>query len=126
MALRLSFETGPLRMTPKVRWLEMKFAAGILIKADGSNRGDPLWEYQAVLVKADDAAEAERKAYDFGRRHDHAYVAADGNEVRWRFNAVHKVQLIIPAEEQDVAEVFSLFLRDDEVRSILEPIDGRP
>jgi hypothetical protein len=76
-----------------------------------------------VLVNASDAAEAERKAYEFGRRQDHAYVAVDGNEVRWKFNAVHKVQPIDPAEEQDVAEVFSLFLRDDEVRSILEPID---
>jgi len=50
-------------------------------------------------------------------------MAADGREVSWRFKAVHKVQLISSAEEQDIAEVFSLFLRDDEVRSILEPID---
>jgi len=98
----------------------MRFGAGILIKAEGSSRGEPLWEYRVVLVKADDAVDAERKAYRFGRSSDHAYVAADGNEVRWKFNAVHKVQPIDPAEDQEVAEVFSLFLRDDEVRSILD------
>jgi hypothetical protein len=94
----------------------MRFAAGILIKAEGSSRAEPLWEYRVVLVDADDAADAERKAYQFGRRGDHAYVAVDGNEVRWKFNAVHKVQPIDPAEEHDVAEVSSLFLRDDEVK----------
>jgi len=101
----------------------MTFAVGILMKSQGSSRRDPLWEYSVVLVKANDAAEAERKAYDFGRHHESSYVAADGNQVRWKFNAVHKVQPVIPKEEQDITEVFSLFLRDDEVRSILEPID---
>lgn len=101
----------------------MTFAVGILMASQSSPRGDPLWEYRVVLVEADDAAEAERKAHDFGRRHESCYVAADGNEVRWKFNAVHKVQPVIPTDEQDLTEVFSLFLRDDEVRSILEPID---
>jgi hypothetical protein len=74
-------------------------------------------------VDANDAAEAEEKAYHFGRRHESRYVAVDGNEVRWQCVAVHKVQPVAQDDAQEIAEIFSLFLRDNEARSILEPID---
>jgi hypothetical protein len=94
-----------------------------MMTSEGSSREDPLWEYMVLMVTASDAAAAEERAYRYGRDRETQYVSADGKEVRWRCVAVHKVQVVEDGDLRDVCEIFNLFLRDNEAKSILEPID---
>lgn len=79
-----------------------------------------LWEEDFFLVVADNAGEARAKAEKLARKEEGTYEAANRSSVSWEFKAVSAVYQLDGAPA-DGAEVFSRFLRDPEVQSLLTP-----
>jgi|ERR1051326_1316184 hypothetical protein len=99
----------------------MWFCACIWYVGVREDRAEPLWEEQFVLVSGESEADAESRAQQIGKQHEHTY-RAQGSIIRWTFRAVHRIHAI---EESlgDGTEVFSRFLRAAEVESLAKPFE---
>jgi len=99
----------------------MWYSASLLFQAvHDSPRKDPVWEESIVLVEATSENEARRRAEEIGRSSETGYRTRSGHLV-WRFDRVERMFLVEAVG--DGREVFSRFLRDSEVRSLLTPFD---
>lgn len=102
----------------------MWYAANLLFKSVHSIASDdePLWEESIYLIDADSKEAATLKAEIIGRSAEVSYSMHHGDSIRWTF---FKVERIHEIEEQieDGVEIFSRFLRDSEVKSILTPFE---
>ena|ERR1043166_7095937 len=104
----------------------MWFTASLLFRSDhrgARNAKEPLWEEQIILFDADDEPAAERKAAQYGQAQEHEYLNRDGELVHWKFVQVESVYQVDAPVLGDGTELFSRFLRDYEVRSLLTPFD---
>jgi hypothetical protein len=99
----------------------MWFTASILFKSHGQLPldGNLLWEERIVLVEAEDESSAERKAAKLGKAEEHEYLNQRGAAVRWTFEKIERICVIEGGLLKDGTELFSRFLRDSEVKSIL-------
>lgn len=99
------------------------YAAAILLCAIDEKSERSLWQLIVVCVEADSEEAARRKAESISERYECEYDTATGTRLRWTFDSIDSVQLVHPFPPGDGAEVFSRFLRDEEVRSLREPIE---
>jgi hypothetical protein len=102
----------------------MWFAASLLFKSqrDDSSAEDPLWEEQIVLFEAENESKAAEKANQYGASTEHEYRNQNGQLVRWSFKQVERI-CKVEAAFKDGTEIFSRFLRESEVKSLLTPFD---
>src|SRR5207249_9739854 len=103
--------------------MSMWYGVSLLIEGVhvGFPREESLWEDQIVLIRAESEAEAEREGERLGRAGDHEYVSAAGILIRWTFRQVESVCEIDAETLESGTEVFSRFLRTQEVDSMLTP-----
>ncbi len=87
--------------------------------------GPNLWEEQLILITANDEEIARRKAAEIGNARNQEYVAANGVVVKWVFDRIERVHIIEAMELTEGTEVFSRFLRESEVKSLLTPFENR-
>lgn len=87
---------------------------------------EPLWEDKIVLVEAEGVEFAKVKAEAIGRAEEHEYRAENDHLVRWRFDRVERVCQIDSESLRDGIELFSRFLKDSEVRSMLQAFGDQP
>lgn len=101
----------------------MWFTASLLFKSEhqAASAGEPLWEEKIILVRAEDEAAAEGKAAQLGKAEEHEYRNQAGELVRWSFERVERVCQMEDDVLKDGVELFSRFLRDSEVKSLLTP-----
>jgi len=102
----------------------MWFCASALSVSEHPNGSPPLerlWEEHLFLVEADNADDAKTKAGKVARSQECSYVSADGSKVTWRFERIWKVHEL-DSKPTDGVEVFSRFLKESEVQSILSPV----
>lgn len=101
----------------------MWYAASLLFKSSRSPAGaEPLWEESIRLIGADSESEARSKAERLGRSERTSY-AASGGAVTWMFDRVARVCLIDADSLAEGTELFSRFLRNSEVESLLAPFN---
>jgi hypothetical protein len=102
----------------------MWYAANLLFKGSRSSAagGEPLWEESIRLISADSAKEARVKAERLGRTEKVSY-AVKGGAVSWAFDRVERIHAIDADALSDGTELFSRFLRDAEVVSLLTPFE---
>ena len=100
----------------------MYYSANILFKSEGSDTEEPLWEERILLVAALDELEAEEKARNYAIKNEVEYKVTGNASVVWKFYQIERVYLI-DDELEDGAELFSRFLRNSEVESLLTPFD---
>lgn len=101
----------------------MWYAASLLFKGVHTPaRDEPLWEESIRLIKADTEGVARDKAQRLGEAQKISYRTSEGN-VAWTFERVERICLIETASIDDGTELFSRFLRDSEVKSMLIPFD---
>jgi len=81
-----------------------------------------LWEESLILIQAISPEEALKKAREVGHARELTYTAIDGSKVAWKFFKVERVFEIMD-ELIDGAEIFSRYLRNSEVESLLTPFD---
>ena len=82
-----------------------------------------LWEDRIVLFAADSEVRAAVKAEEYGRSSEVEYIAAHGGRCRWQFVRVGECQELESSMLADGVEVFSKFLKTEEVESITKPFE---
>ena len=96
------------------------FAARLLFERsfDGGPPAPALYEETVVLLKGSGMAEAEKKATKLGKAASHSYKNVDGETITWTFKEVLDVVQLNEAEIGEGSEVYSRFLRPEDVKSV--------
>ena len=100
----------------------MLYSVSLLYKSDRSDKRTPLWEESIILVNAMDEDEASEKANVFAKSKETSFENKSGVTIKWTFAQIERVCEITDPME-DNCELFSRFLRDSEVKSLLTPFD---
>lgn len=87
------------------------------------NAGSPLWEESIILLEATSPTEARRKAEILATSREVEFETNAKDRVEWRFRRVERVFEVLENTVGDGTEVFSRFLRAEEVASLLKPFD---
>jgi hypothetical protein len=101
------------------------FAASLLFRgvSDNCPSEEDVWEESIVLIFAEDKESATQKAEKIGRENEVSYEAMAGNMLAWKFVQIERLYEIMDSEITDGTEVFSRYLKNSEVESILSPFD---
>jgi len=102
----------------------MWYAANLLFQSTHipTESKPTIWEESIRLLQARNEVEARELAEQIGRSKEHSYQVHDGLII-WKFDRVERVYLILEDELRTGSEVFSRFLRDSEVKSLLTPFN---
>ncbi len=103
----------------------MLYGTSLLFKAIHSvpSEKTPLWEFRVVLIEAINEQDAQEKAEKIGKKSEHSYEAQKGDIVTWKFIQVESISVIESEHLKNGTEVFSQFLSDSTVKSLLAPFD---
>src|SRR5262249_33318496 len=88
---------------------------------------EPLWEERILLIRSDTDENAAKEATRLSQAEVIEYDVLDGGEgepagkLKWTFEQVERVYKIEDDDLASGAEIFSRFLRDSEVKSLLTP-----
>jgi hypothetical protein len=103
----------------------MWYSASLLFKRvrDKKREAPSLWEEIIVLVQAKDEVHAHQQVEVIGHSRAHEYHAGRGTPhlVEWSFSQVERVCALDVEKIETGTEVFSRFLRQSEVDSLLTP-----
>jgi len=101
------------------------FSIGLLYRSIENNTfsDDDIWEESVIFVFAKNEEEAVRKAEKLGKEREVTYKAASGNMLSWKFIQIEKTFEILDFRMEDGIEIFSRFLKNAEVESILTPFE---
>ncbi len=83
---------------------------------------DALWEEQLFLVDAESEEDARAKGKQLAEGERAKYRNAAGDMIRWRVKKIESVYQIMDEEVKSGTEVFSRFLREEQVKSLLKPL----
>ena len=102
----------------------MWFAASLLFRSSHvpTDTRPAIWEESVRIIEAETESEALKEAERIGAFAIHTYETERGLVI-WTFEKVERVYSIQDEELRSGSEVFSRFLRDAEVQSLLEPFE---
>lgn len=100
----------------------MLFSANLLYVGERDDGVEPLWEERIILVDVEDEKEAAETATKLAVDHETSFKTTSGALVSWKFVQVERV-FLIDDNLSSGAELFSRFLRQSEVKSMLIPFD---
>jgi hypothetical protein len=102
----------------------MWYTASLLFKSihTPAESKPTVWEESVRLIRARNETEARQEAETIGRAEAHSYEA-EGGAVVWVFERVERLFEITDEELRNGSEVFSRYLRDSEVKSLLTPFE---
>jgi Domain of unknown function (DUF4288) len=108
----------------------MWFGASLLYRSSESldKQGTQLFEERIIVLDAADEGEAWKKAKERGPLLEERYTNAEGRWVAWTFERTVEVRAILEDQIADGVgvEVFSRFLRQDEVESLPNSMVKKP
>ncbi len=81
-----------------------------------------IWEESILLIEAGSEEEARSEGERIARSRTHTYEVEDGLVI-WSFEQIERVYAIDREELRSGMEVFSRYLRDSEVKSLLTRFD---
>ncbi|OPY92664.1 MAG: hypothetical protein A4E73_00892 [Syntrophaceae bacterium PtaU1.Bin231] len=111
------------------------YSVNLLLKSEHLREPavNPLWEERIVLVEAASERDAVREGMRIGKEAEDEYTVSYGGDeegeegqdtLRWTFVQIERVCEISNGEIKNGTELFSRFLRESEIRSILSPFEG--
>ncbi len=102
----------------------MWYAVNILYRSEHipTETKPTIWEESILLIEAGSEEEARSEGERIARAGTHTYEVEDGLVI-WSFEQIERVCSIDREELRSGTEVFSRFLRDSEVRSLLTRFD---
>ncbi|MHC1730201.1 MAG: DUF4288 domain-containing protein [Syntrophobacteraceae bacterium] len=106
-------------------WKNMWYAVSLLYKRIHSvpvPTENEIWEESIRLIEAGTWEDALDKAKDIGDNGKPIHIAEPRDGVAWKFVQVESIFEILGEPLTNGSEIFSRFLRDSEVKSILKPI----
>jgi hypothetical protein len=106
----------------------MWFGVSLLYRSSEplDEQGTRLFEERIIVFDAADEGEAWKKAKERGPLLEERYTNAEGRWVAWTFERTVEVRAILEDQIADGVEVFSRFLRQDEVESLTNSIAKKP
>lgn len=107
------------------------YTVSILFRANCSSQSTnpTLWEERLLLIEAASADDAEREGTTIGKRGDHEYEVGSRctgeakQKLKWTFDRIERVFLVEDDRLSHGTELFSRYLRDSEVKSLLTPFE---
>ncbi|MGH8488939.1 MAG: DUF4288 domain-containing protein [Gammaproteobacteria bacterium] len=104
----------------------MWYVANLLLKSVHQHclPRENLWEETMRLIKADTREEALSKAEQIGKSLEYSYPVSGSDVVTWVFIRVESIFEIDDDDLKDGTEVFSRFLHESEVNSLLKPFEA--
>jgi len=106
------------------------FSVSLLFRAihNGIATDNDLWEEQIVLINADTEEDARKEGLRIAKSEEHEYlVSSDSSNtshaVRWTYIQIERVCEIEGNALFNGLEIFTRYLRNSEVESILTPFD---
>jgi hypothetical protein len=81
-------------------------------------QGTRLFEERIIVLDVADEGEAWERASEHGPALEERYTNAEGRWVAWTFERIVEVKAILEDRIADGVELFSRFLRQDEVESL--------
>jgi len=105
----------------KTMWV----SANLLFSAeqDGEQESERIWEERIVLFESSGNDSVKSKAEAYGRAAEHEYRTIEGHLLKWKFQRVERCFEIESDGLIEGTEVFSRFLRDSEVKSLLRKFE---
>jgi hypothetical protein len=102
----------------------MWFAVNLLYRSSHipTETKPTIWEESIRIIEAPTESEALKEAERIGSSKAHTYEV-EGGLIIWTFERVERVYAIEDEELRSGSEVFSRFLRDSEVQSLLKPFE---
>lgn len=103
------------------------YTVNLLFKATPSvaHDAESLWEERIVLINADGEEEVKEIAVRLGKQGEHSYPVKNSkgeeNIINWTFERIERIHYIEEDTLISGTELFTRFLRDSEVKSILTP-----
>ena len=82
-----------------------------------------IWEETICLFDAENEAEVREKAEEKSKSAEIKYQSISGNTVDWVFDGILSVYELSEESIVNGTEVFSRFLREDEVKSLRTPFE---
>jgi Domain of unknown function (DUF4288) len=108
------------------------YTVSLLLKSTHSppSKDEALWEERIILITAETEEQARQKGRNLGENAELEYsvggqVGTNSDVVRWTFVQVERVCHVDSDDLSDGTELFSRFLRDSEVKSLLTPFDDK-
>ena len=102
----------------------MWFSASVITRSEKKDDPFILFEESIYLLQAEDDDDAWKKAEEKGRLSEQSYEAISGDMVTWVFDRVLSVFELFDEEVKDGTEIFSRFLKEEEVKSLQTPFEG--
>lgn len=104
----------------------MWYAVNILYRSEHipTETKPTIWEESILLIEARSEEEARSEGERIGRSEAHTYEVEDGLVI-WSFEQIDRVYAVDGEELRSGTEVFSRFLRDSEVKSLLTRFDDK-
>lgn len=106
------------------------FSVNLLFRAihNGISTENDLWEERIILINSGSEIEARNEGLRIGKSEEHEYlVASDINDqdgmIRWSFIQIERICKIESDNLVNGQEIFTRYLRNSEVESILIPFD---
>jgi hypothetical protein len=87
-----------------------------------------LWEERVVIIDSDTEDDAKNKGLRIGKSEEHEYFVSSNDSkpeqmVRWSFVQIERIHEIEGNTLVNGREIFTRYLRNSEVQSILTPFD---
>ena len=102
----------------------MWYSVDALIKnIVGCPEHNTLWEEVIFLVNANDETDAEDKIRNKLMNENCEYLAQSGETIKWEFDSILMTYEILSDQIADGTELFSRFLKKEEVASLKTPFD---
>ena len=103
----------------------MWFTANLFFKSrhPDCSENEFLWESRIVWIEASSKNEALTIAQDIGKNGECEYIAANSDLVKWTFERVERIFQVEVDQLRSGVELFSWFLRESEVKSLLTPFE---
>jgi hypothetical protein len=101
----------------------MWYTANLLFKGTygADTNAEPLWEETIRLIEAESEEDAHGKAIQLSAQDETIFKNVNDQTVTWKFYTVERIFVIDEANLRHGIEIFSRFLRDSEVKSLLTP-----
>lgn len=97
----------------------MWYSAALFFQGVRNGAPDDIWELEVILLQAESEADITAEAQQVGKDSEHEYKTVTGDQLRWVCRHVEHVYELIEQDIKHGAEVYSQFLRERQVTSLL-------
>ncbi len=101
----------------------MWYGVNVFVECRVNGKDDDIWEERFYLIDAICDEDAEDQAKAIAEKEETTYKNMYGEEVCWKFDCVYKTYEIMSESLTSGTEIFSRFLKRDEVEMLKSKFD---